>query len=47
MSVGFQIIHGSVVILRQKTVYKQTNAYHRKGVTYAKAAGGYIKLWYG
>lgn len=44
MSIGFEIIHGSVVILRQKTVYKQSTAYHYQGDIYAKAAGGYVKL---
>ena len=44
MSIGFEIIHGSVVILRQKTTYKQTAAYHRKGEVYAKGAGGFVKL---
>ena len=44
MSVGFEIIHGSVVILRQKTVYKETMAYHRSGDVYAKACGGFVRL---
>tara|TARA_Y100000593_G_C4224646_1_gene293760 strand:- start:236 stop:490 length:255 start_codon:yes stop_codon:yes gene_type:complete len=43
-TIGFQLIHGSVVVIRQKTVYKQTEAYHRNGDVYAKAAGGFIKL---
>jgi len=44
MSVGFEIIHGSVVILRQKTIYKQSTGYHRDGVVYAKALAGFVKL---
>jgi len=44
MSIGFQLIHGSTVILRQKTIYKQAQAYFRDGEIYAKAAGGYVKL---
>lgn len=45
MSVGFEIIHSSVVVLRQKLFYKQTKAYHRDGVVYAKVGGGFIKLY--
>lgn len=44
MSIGFQLVHGSTVIILQKTVYKQVAAYSRDKEVYAKACGGYIKL---
>jgi len=44
MSIGFQIIHGSIVIFRQKTVFKQALAYHRNKEVYVKAGGGYVRL---
>lgn len=44
MHIGFEIIHASTVILRQKTVYKQVLGYKRNGQIYAKACGGFIRL---
>jgi len=44
MSIGFEIVHGSMVIIRHKYIYKQTTAYHREKQLYAKASGGYVRL---
>ena len=44
VNIGFQLIHGSVVILRQKTTYKQVEAYFRNGEVYAKNGSGFIKM---
>jgi hypothetical protein len=44
MSIGFEVIEDSIVIIRQKTIYKQVKAYDRNGDIYAKACGGFVRL---
>ena len=44
MSIGFQVVHGSIVIIRHKLVWKQTEAYRRNGELYVKACGGFVRL---
>lgn len=44
MSIGFEIIHESTVILRHMTVYKQAKAYKYGGSIYANCMGGFVRL---
>jgi hypothetical protein len=41
----FTQIEGEAAILVQKGVYKQVDLYRRDGALYAKASGGFIKLF--
>ena len=44
MSIGFELVHGSIVIVRHKHLYKQVSAYHRGSQIYAKVSGGFARL---
>ena len=44
MSIGFEVIEDSIVIVRTKSAYKQCKMYKRKRELYANAAGGFVRL---
>ena len=44
MSIGFHIIADSIIVFRQKCLYKQGVAYQRNGNVYCKVGSGYARL---